>query len=184
MAVKTPLVSAATACPAAASGDSISVAGAQYSSRSVTNGEGAAAIVIGAPVYASAADTVKKAKADAKATSKLVGLGLDASIAAGGTGNIITGGILVATTRSGTRSPARPAASRSTPNISSTRRRGQDHLDPADHRRPVPGAGRDRAVDDRARAADRAADLAVGAASTAEPRSSPTASRRSRRYQR
>jgi hypothetical protein len=79
-------------------GDSISVARRQYSSRSVTNGEGAAAIVIGAPVYASAADTVKKAKADAKATSKLVGLGLDASIAAGGTGNIITGGILVATT--------------------------------------------------------------------------------------
>jgi hypothetical protein len=78
--------------------DSISVAAAQYSSRSVTNGESSAAVVIGAPVYASAADTVKKAKADAKATSKLVGLGLDASIAAAATGNIITGGILVATT--------------------------------------------------------------------------------------
>lgn len=99
MAVKAPLVLGSDGLmQQLQSGDSISVAQATYSSRSVTNGEGAAAIVIGAPVYASAADTVKKAKADAKATSKLVGLGLDASIAAAGTGNIITGGILVATT--------------------------------------------------------------------------------------
>jgi hypothetical protein len=99
MAVKTPLVIGSDGLlQQLQAADSISVAASQYSSRSVTNGEGAAAIVIGAPVYASAADTVKKAKADAKATSKLVGLGLDASIAAGGTGNIITGGIMVATT--------------------------------------------------------------------------------------
>jgi hypothetical protein len=99
MTVKAPLVIGSDGLiQQLQSGDSISVAQATYSSRSVTNGEGAAAIVIGAPVYASAADTVKKAKADAKATSKLVGLGLDASVAAGGTGNIITGGVLVATT--------------------------------------------------------------------------------------
>jgi hypothetical protein len=41
---------------------------------------------------------VKRAQANAKATSKLAGLGLDASVAAGGTGNIITSGVLVATT--------------------------------------------------------------------------------------
>jgi hypothetical protein len=78
--------------------DNIAVAGATYTSRSVTNNEGATAVVIGAPVYAFAADGVKRAKADAKATAKLAGLGLDASIAAGATGNIITSGILVATT--------------------------------------------------------------------------------------
>lgn len=99
MTVKAPLVIGSDGLmQQLQSGDSISVAASQYSSRSVTNGEGAAAVVIGAPVYASAADTVKKAKADAKATSKLVGLGLDASIAAAGTGNIITSGTLVATT--------------------------------------------------------------------------------------
>jgi hypothetical protein len=79
-------------------GDTTQTAAATYTSRSVTNGEASNAIVIGAPVYASAADTVKRAQANAKATSKLAGLGLDASFAAGATGNIITGGILVATT--------------------------------------------------------------------------------------
>lgn len=80
------------------SGDTINVAAGQYTSRSVTNGEGAAAIIICAPVYAFGADTVKLGQANAKTTSQLAGLGLDASIAAGAVGNIITGGILVATT--------------------------------------------------------------------------------------
>jgi hypothetical protein len=80
------------------SGDSILSAASTYTSRSVTNGESSLAIVIGAPVYASAADTVKRAQANAKATSKLVGLGLDSSFSAAATGNIITSGILVATT--------------------------------------------------------------------------------------
>lgn len=99
MTTRIPLVLGADGLPQQLqSGDTIVVPSATYSSRSVTNGEGAAAIVIGAPVYASAADTVKKAQANAKATSQLVGLGLDATIAAAGTGNIITGGTLVATT--------------------------------------------------------------------------------------
>lgn len=99
MGVKTPLVLGSDGLiQQLQAADSILTAGSTYTSRSVTNGEGAAAIVIGAPVYGSAADTVKKAKADAKATSKLVGLGLDASVAAGGTGNIVTSGILAATT--------------------------------------------------------------------------------------
>jgi hypothetical protein len=99
MALRTPLVLGADGLPQQLqSADSINVAASQYTSRSVTNGEGAAAIVIGAPVYAFAADTVKLARANAKATSQLAGLGLDASTAAAGVGNIITGGTLVATT--------------------------------------------------------------------------------------
>lgn len=80
------------------SADTINISSANYSARTITNGEGAAAIVIGAPVYATAADTVKKAQANAKSTSQLMGLGLDATIAAAGVGTIITGGTLVATT--------------------------------------------------------------------------------------
>jgi hypothetical protein len=99
MALKTPLVIGADGLPQQLqAGDTITTAQATYTSRSVTNGEGAAAVVIGAPVYASAADTVKRAQANAKATAKLAGLGLDPSIAAAGVGNIITGGTLVATT--------------------------------------------------------------------------------------
>ena len=99
MAIKTPVVFGSDGLlqqlqPA----DSLNSAGSTYSSRSVTNGEAATAVVIGAPVYASAADTVKRGQANAKATSQLVGLGLDATIAAAGVGNIITGGTLVATT--------------------------------------------------------------------------------------
>ena len=99
MALKSPLVIGSDGLPQQLqSGDSISVAASTYTSRSVTNGEGAAAIVIGAPVYASAADTVKRAQANAKATCKVAGLGLDTTIAAAGVGNIITSGVLVATT--------------------------------------------------------------------------------------
>lgn len=79
-------------------GDSIDAGTVTSQTRSVTNGEGSAAIVIGAPVYANAADTVKRAQANAKSTSKLAGLGFDASTAAAAAGNIIFGGILVATT--------------------------------------------------------------------------------------
>ena len=99
MALRAPLVIGSDGLPQQLqSGDTVNVSAANYSSRSVTNGEGATAIVIGMAVYASAADTVKRAQANAKATSKLVGLGLDASVAAAGVGNIITTGTLVATT--------------------------------------------------------------------------------------
>jgi hypothetical protein len=80
------------------SGDSIAVTVTQQTVRVVTNGETATAIVIGMAVYASAADTVKRGQANAKATSQIIGLGYDASTAAAGVGNIILGGILVATT--------------------------------------------------------------------------------------
>lgn len=80
------------------SGDSIDAASTTSQTRSVTNGESSLAVVIGAPVYAFAADTVKRAQANAKSTSKLAGLGYDVSIAAAAVGFIITSGVLVATT--------------------------------------------------------------------------------------
>jgi hypothetical protein len=99
MALKSPLVIGSDGLlQQLQAGDTIATAGSTYTSRAVTNAEGALAIVIGAPVYASAADAVKNAQANAKATAKLAGLGLDPTIAAAGTGNIITSGILVATT--------------------------------------------------------------------------------------
>jgi hypothetical protein len=66
--------------------------------RNYTNGESSAAIAIGAPVYASAAGTVKLAKANAKATSGVVGLGYDVTTAFGATGNIQCSGVMIATT--------------------------------------------------------------------------------------
>ena len=79
------------------SGDTIAAPANTPSLRSVTNGESSAAIVVGMPVYASAADAVKRAQANAKSTSKLAGLVSDTSIAAGATGNVAQSGVLVAT---------------------------------------------------------------------------------------
>lgn len=56
------------------------------------------AVVIGTPVYNDAANGVKKGKADAAGTVKLVGLVRDVSIAAAGTGAIQVSGVLTATT--------------------------------------------------------------------------------------
>jgi hypothetical protein len=58
----------------------------------------AGAIVIGSPVYVSAAGSVDKAQADANATKNVVGLVVDTSIASSATGDIQTGGLLEATT--------------------------------------------------------------------------------------
>lgn len=58
----------------------------------------AGAIVIGTPVYVSAAGSVDKAMADAAATKDVVGLVVDTSIASSATGDIQTGGLLTATT--------------------------------------------------------------------------------------
>ena len=56
-----------------------------------------AAITIGQPVYIAAADTVELALADAKATSGVIGLVSDASIASSVVGTILTDGILTST---------------------------------------------------------------------------------------
>ncbi len=64
---------------------------------SQTNDE-SSPIVIGAPVYNDAADGVKKAKADASGTTKLIGLVRDASITNGVAGIIQLNSVLSATT--------------------------------------------------------------------------------------
>lgn len=64
---------------------------------SLVNDE-ATALVVGTPVYADAAGGVKKAKADAAGTVRVVGLVQDASIAAGIAGAVLPGGLLTATT--------------------------------------------------------------------------------------
>ena len=58
----------------------------------------AGAIVIGTPVYASAAGSVNKARANAAATSVVVGLVTDTTVATTGAATIRTAGPLVATT--------------------------------------------------------------------------------------
>ncbi len=63
----------------------------------LTNGE-IGAIVIGTPVYVSAASTCKKAQANASGTTAVIGLCASASIAAAATGSIQSDGVLVATT--------------------------------------------------------------------------------------
>ena len=99
MGIKTPLVLGADGLPQQLqAGDSIGSAVSAVTVRAVTNGESSAALVIGTPVYATAADAVKRAQANAKTTSQLAGLGYDATIAAAAVGNIISAGILVATT--------------------------------------------------------------------------------------
>lgn len=79
-------------------GDTISAPTNAPSIRAVTNGESSAAISLGVPVYASAAGVVKRAQANAKATSRLAGLVSDTTIAASAIGNIASSGVLVGTT--------------------------------------------------------------------------------------
>lgn len=99
MSARLPLVVGADGLPQQLQpADTLSVPVTTTQIRAITNGEGAAAIIIGAPVYASAAATVKRAQANAKATSQLAGLGYDTSIAATAVGNIIESGVLPATT--------------------------------------------------------------------------------------
>lgn len=56
-----------------------------------------ATTVIGAPVYSDSATSVQKAQANARATSVVVGLAAE-SVTAAGTGDVITNGVLTATT--------------------------------------------------------------------------------------
>lgn len=98
MAIKIPLVITNGIIQQLQSGDTILSATSTASIRSFTNGEGAAAIVIGAPVYISANDTMKRAQANAVSTSKVIGLGYDISTAAAAAGNVAINGTLTATT--------------------------------------------------------------------------------------
>lgn len=64
---------------------------------SMTNGE-ATSIVIGTPVYISAANTVKKCQASASGTMDVLGLVRDVSVATSTAGSVQTDGQLTATT--------------------------------------------------------------------------------------
>lgn len=63
-----------------------------------TNGEGSAALVAGTPVYHSAADTVKRAQANASGTSRVSMITVDASIASSASGNFVTAGNVLSAT--------------------------------------------------------------------------------------
>lgn len=65
--------------------------------QTVTNAN-AGAIVIGRPVFISAADSVDLAQANSTSTSQVIGLVFDASIASAASGLVLTDGVLAATT--------------------------------------------------------------------------------------
>ncbi len=99
MPIRTPLVLGADGLPQQLqAGDTISAPTTAPSLRAVTNAESSAALVFGAPVYASATGAVKRGQANAKTAAKIAGLCSDASIAAGAIGNIAQSGVLVGTT--------------------------------------------------------------------------------------
>ena len=77
-------------------GDTVDIVASSNQQFSATNQSGVA-ITIGQPVYIIAADTVDLALADAKATSGVIGLVLDDTIASSAIGTILTDGILTST---------------------------------------------------------------------------------------
>jgi hypothetical protein len=74
-------------------GDTINAYSSTIDVYSFTNGE-ATAITKGMVVYIDAANSVKKARANAGATSHAYGLVIDASVAAGGSAFIATDGVI------------------------------------------------------------------------------------------
>lgn len=99
MATRLPLVIGADGlAQQLQAGDTISAPTNTPSLRAMTNGEASAALVFGTPVYSSAAGTAKRAQANAKTTSKLVGLWFDSSTAAAAVGTVAADGVLVGTT--------------------------------------------------------------------------------------
>ena len=98
MATRIPLVLNAGQVQQIQSGDNIVVAAGQYSNDVLTNGESSQALVIGMPVYISAAATAKRAQANAASTSRVAGLWVDTSTSASSSGNCAVSGRLTATT--------------------------------------------------------------------------------------
>ena len=77
--------------------DTIASSNAGTDTLSQTNGE-AGAIVVGNVVYTFAAGSVKKAQANAQGTADVLGMVMDATVAAAGTATIATRGFITATT--------------------------------------------------------------------------------------
>lgn len=97
MASRKPLVIVNGQIQQLQAGDTLDATVSEQEIINLTN-ENASPIVIGAPVYISANDTVDLAKADASGTTKAIGLVNQASISSSSTGSIKTSGVLTATT--------------------------------------------------------------------------------------
>lgn len=98
MALRKPLVAADDGFPEEIpAGDDLDAPGFSGDVTSGTNAN-AGAIVIGAPVYWSAAGSYDKARANATGTKNVCGLQKDTTVAAGGTGTIVISGMITATT--------------------------------------------------------------------------------------
>jgi len=98
VALKIPLVLTSGQIQQLQAGDSLNASCNEVDVVSMTNSN-AGAIVICSPVYVDGAGTVDLAKADAAATTEILGLVAEATqIGIAGSGNIQTDGILTATT--------------------------------------------------------------------------------------
>ncbi len=97
MASRKPLVIVNGQIEQIQSGDTLNATVSTNDSISLTNDE-SGAVVICTPVYIDANDGYKKAKANASGTTNVIGLQVDASVAAAGTGSIQTDGVFTATT--------------------------------------------------------------------------------------
>lgn len=97
MTLRKPLVMVGGEIQQLQAGDDIDAPISGTNNISLTNDE-SGSIVIGAPVYSDAASGVKKAKADAAGTSKVIGLVAQASITNATAGDIALSGALSATT--------------------------------------------------------------------------------------
>lgn len=97
MAIQKPLVIIGGQVQQIPAGDSLSVAASEVGVVARTNAN-AGALVIGTPVYASAAGAMDKAGATTVSLSKVIGLVQQASISAATSGFIQADGVLTATT--------------------------------------------------------------------------------------
>jgi hypothetical protein len=95
MSVKTPLCYYSGVIGQLQAGDSIAN---PQTVNNITNGESSAALVMGSPIYMFAADTAKRAEANALATARVVGLWASTSTAPSVTGSFQNQGNIMATT--------------------------------------------------------------------------------------
>lgn len=97
MALRKPLVMINGMPTQIPSTDTLDATLAEVDQVSMSNGE-TSAITLGMPVYVSAANTVKKAQANASGTMDILGLVRDTSVAASASASIQTDGQITATT--------------------------------------------------------------------------------------
>ena len=96
MAIRKPLVVVDGQVQQLSASDTLDASVQEKDMFVLTNGE-SGAIIIGTPVYVSAASTCKKAQANASGTTEVIGLVATTSIAASATGSVQSDGVLVAT---------------------------------------------------------------------------------------